>query len=221
MDNKLPAPAPADLSTAPALSAPLVEEKKPRDWFKPVAIATGLLVTLGLFGNIYLLLRRSQTPSASPPTPTPVVSTPTPNPTASWPINQNEKFGWEFRYPPNWEIKPAEAAGEFDSPEAAIYGDYFYDQPGSITPIFEIGFTGEKEEKKCFPLEGTQGQFKTSKLIGNNIEWTKIKNEKRVRYWSFGEKNKMCVNANSLSFETDSSHFDIFDQILASFRFLE
>lgn len=103
MDNQAPAP---------------ITEEKSKDWFKVLQIIIGFLIVLGLFGNIYLLLRKEKQKPISQITPTPTQTslprdseevlrgTPTPDETANWKTYKNKLYKFQFKYPSSWFPMP-------------------------------------------------------------------------------------------------------------------
>jgi len=83
--------------------------------FKTAAIVIGILIIIGLFGNIYLLLQKQKLPEQSKILPTPttaqviitptsVVPTSTIDETADWKTYKNEKLGFKLKYPDNYSL---------------------------------------------------------------------------------------------------------------------
>ena len=87
----------------PAELAPLQEESlRPQPDKNWIYVLVGLVIAGGAFG--YYVWQKGGLFTALPmPT---VSSTPTvtPDPTANWQIYRNDEFGFEFRYPKNWEL---------------------------------------------------------------------------------------------------------------------
>lgn len=79
-------------------------------WFKISVIIIGILIVIGLFGNMYLLLKKQKSPEQSKIlpapttvqviiTPTSVVPTLTADETANWKTFVSNKYQFSFRYP--------------------------------------------------------------------------------------------------------------------------
>lgn len=74
-------------------------------WFKPVAIIIGILIVIGLFGNIYLLLQKPKSVEQSMILPSPttaqVIVAPTLaiDETVNWKTYTNTKYKYGFKYP--------------------------------------------------------------------------------------------------------------------------
>lgn len=218
MDNQISpgAPVPTALPASPPL-------EKSNDWFKILLIIIGFLIVLGLFGNIYLLTKKQKPIAEITSTPTQIAATPTPDlyteqsrsATASWKTHRNTKFGWEFRYLSGWEVKPAREGGEGEG----VYGDWILNEPGTNKVLFEIGITGTgKDKESCYAFIDPNEEFKTSKVVNNNIEWVKRESAKSAHYWHFREKTQQCISVNHVPL-SDLSLLSVLDKILSTFRF--
>lgn len=87
---------------------------KSQNWLKILLAGIGVLIVLGLFGNLYLLARNQKpaaevTPTttqpaqiAATPTQTAPLSTPTPDLTANWKTYTDENTHVQFKYPLSW-----------------------------------------------------------------------------------------------------------------------
>lgn len=77
--------------------------------FKISLIVLGILIVLGLFGNIYLLLKKqtqitplTQIPSTS--IPTQILATPTIDSTLNWKTYKNSIYKYSVKYPSQWYL---------------------------------------------------------------------------------------------------------------------
>lgn len=81
-----------------------------KPWFKILSIFIGILIVIGLFGNLYLLLKKQNPPVASVvPTPVQIIATPTlevlviptliPGITTNWKTYTNDFAKFTLKYP--------------------------------------------------------------------------------------------------------------------------
>jgi len=99
--------------------------------FKIASIIIGLLIVIGLFLNVYLLLKKEK-----PASPTPVSVIPTSTPAISETTNLNEYkndiLGFSFKYPSDWSLKPYEISTTYP-----LHG------LAQLTPNVQSGALGE------------------------------------------------------------------------------
>lgn len=151
-------------------------------WFKTSAIIIGILIVIGLFGNIYLLLQKPESTEQSKILPTPttaqvvvtptsVIPTLTTAETASWKIYQDTKYMLSFKYPPEYTIRQSKTGertllqssfvikaetGEITESEARQEHDYF-----------NLELTISKNVPKISEIEYVKKQGEDSKLFSN------------------------------------------------------
>lgn len=123
--------------TIPPLTSPPIEKSK--EWFKILLIVIGFLIVLGLFGNIYLLLRKENqkpvvqitpTPTqtvflpTSIPTQTALLPTPTIDPTANWKVYTEPQYGFSFKYEPSVTVNRNEYKSTYGGKEIVLTTKY-------------------------------------------------------------------------------------------------
>lgn len=132
--------------TPPIPSVPLVPPDKPTPWLKISLIIVGVLVVLGLFGNLYLLARNQKPTAGTTPTPTPTAAT-TPDETANWKTYTNNDFKFSFLYPSDVTIKEG-----FDLDVSSWH---------LATPVYQVILT--KQGKSYFTIEASKS-YSSSEL---------------------------------------------------------
>ncbi len=71
----------------------------PTPWFKISLVIIGILIILGLFGNLYFLVKNQKPTAEIIPTPTPIATTTSIDFAAGWKVYENAKLGFSFKYP--------------------------------------------------------------------------------------------------------------------------
>lgn len=236
MDSQIP-PVPPILPAPPVPPTPpvLPPAEKSRNWFKILLIIIGLLIILGLFGNIYLLLQKGNPKLISQPTPAPtqtvLLSTPTPDPTANWKIYNNA--GISFKYPLDWVSEKFEMPGRAElhglvqlmpenyKPDIPIMPLFimYWDNPGDLT-IEQYDKKINQGAAMLYPLYNRQAQITT--LGGLTARY-----EQEGDCAPFG-CHKYVVSAQNRIWEISSQYTNnpnefkpIVEQILSTFQFLQ
>lgn len=216
-------------------------------WFKPAAIIIGVLIALGLFGNIYLVLRNQKSPLPCDSaeggtlrgTPTQILVTLTPDPTAGWLIYQNTKYGYEFKYPSSWflEKMPEQGIGGVDMISSYKILDMQTKDPNFWKGKLKIDIGKEYQAKKTGQsLEDWLKEYEKGPGVGmltkTSQENTTVGGKKAIKIVSEFTDDKDMINITYFIENGDYIYFisggndfsvelkTIFDQILSAFKFL-
>lgn len=196
---------------------------KSQNWLKILLAGIGVLIVLGLFGNLYLLAR-SQKPAAEvTPTTTPIAATPTQNPTANWKTYTSSLNKYQFKYPGEdsgltfFECKDEGLAALNKigvavpcSPRGSYYSiEIRVENGGTITNNDLKAISGVESKREDFTLAGTKG-----------LKVTFIRTEpaplpdKWVEILVFNNSQRYHFVLSDMAYE------NYFDQILSTFQFL-
>lgn len=162
-------------------------------WFKPAAIILGILIVIGLFGNIYLLLQKPKSSEQSKILPTPtttqVIVTPTltaptlaTNETANWKTYRNDKYKYEVKYPEGVKIEEGSGYDErIQETILTLFGPK-YQGPGEFTDGFGITLAVVKNLNNKTPNQFAQENYEIaqedikSKILEGDISKCKVEN---------------------------------------------
>lgn len=179
-------------------------------WFKILSIFIGILIVIGLFGNIYLLLKNQKPPATSktPAIPTQIIATPTPDPTANWKTYRDEKYEIEFKYPPGWQV---ELTGDEGSDEYPVISDEKND---------ENNFVVRKLcHSNCLSFSDPKNEYKISEVKINSINWIKREHPTWEEFVITSYPNLNCCLRFIASPVGQKN--GILDLILSTFKFLK
>lgn len=161
-----------------SISTPVSGTKPSSDkLFKISIIIIGVLIVLGLFGNIYLLVRK-QTPPVIQPTPAPIptqiLATPTINQTSGWKSYANQDYGFSINYPPYLISKEETALNEVRSVRF-IYESEPTQIEFMIEKNFVGGWMGKKIKEEKTTVDGIEGNISLWLNCDSSIaaEWEK------------------------------------------------
>ena len=192
-------------------------------WFKPTTIIIGVLIVLGLFGNIYLLLKSPKSLYTEPGrSATQILATPTPGPTTNWKTYTNKQYGFELKYPPVWEEQ-----GNLDNIFYFGEGGPRETQLGvKVSPITTQdnlnNFCQEMGEQKYFEafLSGRRGRRCEGQYQINGERGVKV--NYLYKYIMVGVENGGQLYTFSIGAAESQANdrFNYFDQILSTFKFL-
>lgn len=225
---------------------PTQEYCKNDRWFKPAAIIIGILIVIGLFGNIYLLLQKQKSlgqPKILPtPTTTQVIVNPTSavptlatDETANWKIYQDIKYKFSFSYPPEYTIKQNRTGDSIQLQSSFVIKG----ETGGITELearqkhdyFNLELIISKNIPKISEIEYVKKQGEDSKLF-SNYQNGEIKGIAGIMYNAWQEQPTRTIiflNGDNLfvfklwgeetgNYPSEEARKKL-DQILSTFRF--
>jgi len=207
--------------------------------FKALALIIGILIVIGLFGNIYLLLQKQKPPEQSGTLPTSapaeILATPTIDPTADWNKYTSSLLGISFKYPSGWFSHKEQTIGGVSERPNKIYEvvfsypvdnpspqDFVSGQKAGIT----ISYTPEPEQAFDVYINQLMGQEFGGKLHKSEVFIAGIKaiainvNEPPTnRFIVFDNNGRYFISFNIERNEQYETYRRAFDQILSTFKF--
>lgn len=210
----------------PVIEKPIVpqvpqEPEKRINFFKILIVLIGILISLGLFLNAYLMFSKKET--ATKTSDISVIPTPTPEPTADWKTYENIKAGISFKYPGDWEISFGESnhmgiiLKKIDQLQEKV------DLPGDIKQFPEYSIVINLPPNESMKIPETN-----EKVIVGGIQGTKFSQGAAP---SSGPSTLVTVEKDNSTYlfsynamahqETHTKYLNIFDQILSTFKFTD
>lgn len=215
----------------PVPPAPPVPPVKPTPWFKILLAAIGVLLILGLFGNLYLLARNQKPAAEVTPASIQITVTPAIDPTANWKTYNN--LGISFKYPANWISEKYEVSGRAEHHGLLRLKSENYQSEMPSVPLFihywdnPEDLTIEQYDKKInqgaamlYPLYNSQAQTMTLGGLTARYEPRGDCSPFNCYKYVISVQNKIWEISSQ--YATDPIEFkSIVDQILSTFKFLE
>ena len=191
--------------------------------FAPILI----LVILGIIGAAAYLIPKPQIPSLYP-SPTPTAGQAPNGDLANWKTYRDEGFGFEFKYPSEWDYHPgidSPAWGVSNNSNDSYFSISFYRIDPSCLKQKGYTYRGRTTWIEIKESEITINNRKAS-LIKGRAKWTGYSDPKLNREFDYKialiSKGLGCYDLSTQAYEgaTDETR-KILDQILSTFQFTD
>lgn len=208
-------------------------------WFKTSAIIIGILIVIGLFGNIYLLLQKPKTTEQVRILPTSIpkqaIVTPTIDPTAGWNTYTSSLLGISFKYPVGWFSHKEQIIGGIPERPNKVYEvvfsypvdnpspqDFMDGQKAGIdlvyTPKPDQSFDAQIDQLMTQEWGGEPYKSETF-IDGVGAVIINIGDPPRSKYVYFDNNGRYFIGFIVGKNEPYEPYDNIFNQILSTFRF--
>ena len=168
-----------------------------------ILICVVVFVSIAVWG-VYYFFERSSPSQQNPPE----------NQTSKTKTYRNEEWGFEFRYPENWSFQE----NSFYSPFSKfnLQGDSSGTNYNPFYPDFLINIvTPDFVERQFSDLKNIVSKISVGGVMGSKYEYKEEEMSHTTIILPFGQYKII------LGFGANKAYEDIFNQILASFKFLK